>query len=161
MTETAPSTPATRQPGSRASRLVYMILCHLVAVDVALQFYFAAVGAFTKPANDSQYILHQLNGRIVMPLLMLLAILFAAIARAPGRLIGFTALPLALLILQNLIIVLSDVSSPSDDKSSVAGEIIFGLHGLNGLIILGVSAVLVRRSRQFAKSTPDTAALSA
>jgi hypothetical protein len=150
--------PKAAAPASRGSRVAYTILCHLVAVDVAIQFYFAAVGSFTKPANDSQYILHQLNGRIVMPLLMLLTILAAVIAKAPRQLIWFTALPLGLLVIQNLIIVLSDATATSDEKSSVASEIIFGLHGLNGLIILGVAGALVARSRKLLKSTVDGSA---
>ena len=84
-------------------RKVYLVLTGLLLVSVVIQFYFAAFGVFTAPENDSQFILHQMNGRIVLPVLCLLCIAAAAIDRAPGRLIGFTAIPLGRLITQTVV----------------------------------------------------------
>src|SRR5262245_19900675 len=91
-----------------AMRRLYVGLVGLLLASGALQFYFAAVGAFTRPQTDDSYSLHLINGRMVFPLLALLAIGAAALARAPGRLIGMTSLPLALVIVQTLIVLLGN-----------------------------------------------------
>ena len=78
-------------------RRVFQVITVVLLVAEVIQFYFAAFGVFTAPANDSQFVLHQMNGRVVLPLLCLLVIAAAALARAPGRLIGFSAIPLGLL----------------------------------------------------------------
>ena len=97
-------------------RRVYVTLTGLLVVSVVIQFYFAAFGVFTAPENDSQFILHLLNGRFVLPLLCLLCIAAAAIARAPGRLIGFTAIPLGLLVMQTMLFIVAGTGR------GVAGE---------------------------------------
>ena len=48
-------------------RTVYVTLAGLSVVSVVIQFYFAAFGVFTSPENDSQFLLHQANGRFVLP----------------------------------------------------------------------------------------------
>ena len=65
-------------------RKVYLVLTGLLLVSVVIQFYFAAFGVFTAPENDSQFVLHQMTGRVVLPLLFLLVVAAAALARAPG-----------------------------------------------------------------------------
>jgi len=131
-------------------RRVFQIVSVLLLVGVVIQFYFAAFGAFTEPANDSQFILHQTNGRIVLPVLCLLVIGAAALARAPGRLIGFSAIPLGLLALQTVLIVVAALAGSTDEQTNLAGQIILGLHGINGLAILGVTILLVRKASRFA-----------
>src|SRR6476620_3523057 len=98
-------------------RKVYMVFTGLLLVSVVIQFYFAAFGVFTAPENDSQFILHQTNGRVVLPVLCLLCIAFAAIAKAPGRLIGFTAIPLGLLVLQIVLFVIAGLAGASEEKT--------------------------------------------
>ena len=128
-------------------RKVYVVLSGLLVVSVVVQFYFAAFGVFTAPENDSQFILHQTNGRFVLPLLCLLCIAAAALARAPGRLIGFTAIPFGLLILQTVLFVVAGLAGASEEKTNLASQLILGLHAVNGLCILGVS-ILVFLARQ-------------
>ena len=97
-------------------RTVYVTLAGLSVVSVVIQFYFAAFGVFTAPENDSQFILHLANGRFVLPLLFLLMIIAAALARAPGRLIGFTAIPFGLLALQTLLFVIAGLAGASERR---------------------------------------------
>ena len=132
-------------------RTVYVTLAGLSVVSVVIQFYFAAFGVFTAPENDSQYILHLTNGRFLLPVLFLLTIIAAAVARAPGRLIGFTAIPFGLLILQTLLFVIAGLAGASPEKTNLAGQLILGLHAINGLCILGVSIMVFVRARRFAR----------
>jgi len=142
-------------------RKVYLVLTGLLLLSVVIQFYFAAFGVFTAPENDSQYILHLMNGRMVLPLLCLLCIAAAAIARAPGRLIGFTAIPLGLLVMQIVLFIIAGLAGASPEKTNLAGQLILGLHAINGLCILGVSIMLFIRARRFAAGTyPPPAAQS-
>ncbi len=133
-------------------RKAYVTLTALLLVSVVVQFYLAAFGAFTEPANDSQFFLHQMNGRIVLPVLCLLCIAAAALARAPGRLIGFTAIPFGLLVLQTVLFVVAGLTGWTDEKSNVAGQVILGLHAVNGLCILAVTVLLFVRARRFARA---------
>ena len=133
-------------------RKVYVTLTGLLLVSVVTQFYFAAFGVFTAPDNDSQFILHQMNGRIVLPVLCLLCIAAAAAARAPGRLIGMTAVPFGLLILQTVLFIIAGLAGASEDRTNLAGQLILGLHAVNGLCILGTSILVFLRARQFARS---------
>ena len=133
-------------------RKVYVALTGLLVVSVVTQFYFAAFGVFTAPENDSQFILHLANGRFVLPILCLLCIAAAAIARAPGRLIGLTALPFGLLLLQTVLFIVAGLAGASPEKTNLAGQIILGLHAVNGLCILAVSILVFLRARAFARS---------
>jgi Family of unknown function (DUF6220) len=138
-------------------RRVFQAVAVLLLVDVVVQFYFAAFGVFTAPANDAQFVLHQMNGRVVLPVLCLLVIVAAAVARAPGRLIGFSAIPLGLLVMQTVLFILAGLTGSSPEQTNVAGQIILGLHAVNGLCILAVTILLVRRASRFAAATPRTA----
>jgi Family of unknown function (DUF6220) len=132
-------------------RTVYVTLAGLSVVSVVIQFYVAAFGVFTAPENDSQFILHQANGRFVLPLLFLLMIIAAALARAPGRLIGFTAIPFGLLVVQTLLFVIAGLAGASEEKTNLASQLIMGLHAINGLCILGVTIMVFVRARRFAR----------
>ena len=136
-------------------RRVYVTLTGLLVVSVVIQFYFAAFGVFTAPANDSQFVLHLVNGRFVLPLLCLLSIAAAAIARAPGRLIGFTAIPLGLLVMQIVLFIIAGLAGATPEKTNVAGQLILGLHAVNGLCILGVTIMLFLRAKRFASGGAD------
>ena len=105
-------------------RKVYVTLTGLLVISVVIQFYFAAFGVFTAPRNDSQFILHVTNGRFILPLLCLLCIAAAALAKAPGRLIGFTAIPFGLLVLQTVLFVIAGLIGSTPEKTTVAGRII-------------------------------------
>jgi hypothetical protein len=135
-------------------RRVYVGLAGLLMLAVVAQFYFAAVGAFTKPQTDDSFALHSVNGMMVIPLLSILATIAAAVARAPGRLIGLTIAPLGLVILQTLIIVFGKVFDDGDHTTPV-GLAIVGLHAIGGLAIMAVAGMVLRGARLL--STKDTA----
>lgn len=130
-------------------RKLYLALVVLPQVAVLLQFYFAAVGAFTQPPTDGSYDLHRMTGDIVIPALSILATLAAVAAKAPGRLIGMSILPLGLVAVQMLIVALGKALSDGD-ATTPAALLIFGLHALNGLAVLAVAGILTGRVRRFA-----------
>ena len=134
-------------------RRVYFGLSVLLLVAVVLQFYFAAVGAFSKPQSDSSYGLHSLNGMMIIPLLSILAAVAAAVARVPGRAIGLAIAPLGLVVVQVLIIVIGKAFSDGDDTTPAA-LVIYGLHAINGLAIMAVAGTNLRAARQQLSGAP-------
>jgi hypothetical protein len=131
-------------------RRVYLALSGLLLLAILAQFYFAAVGAFAKPQDDNSFALHDLDGSIIIPALSLLLTIVAAVARAPGRLIGLSALPLGLVVVQMLIVALGRALNTSADQTTPAGLAILGLHAVNGLAIMAVAGTLMRRARELA-----------
>jgi hypothetical protein len=136
-------------------RRVYIALAGLLLLAVVVQFYFAAVGAFAKPQDDKSFALHDLNGMMIIPIVSLLATVAAALAKAPGRLIGMTILPFGLVIVQILINVLG---GHGDDRTSPLGLTILGLHAINGLAILGVAGFVFRQARALATTAQAVSA---
>lgn len=131
-------------------RRVFLVVAIVLLVAEVVQFYFAAFGVFQAPAPPDAFLFHQLNGRIVLPALCLLVILAAALARAPGRLIGLSAIPLGLLVMQTVLFLVSALVGATPEKTNLAGTAILGLHAVNGLCILGVTILVVRRAARFA-----------
>jgi hypothetical protein len=139
-------------------RKAFVIVSALSLVAFALQFVFAAVGAFTKPAGDGTYALHSVNGMAVIPVLTLLTVLFAALAKAPGRLIGLAALPLGLVVVQALLAALANGSTDAAGASTPLGLTIAGLHAVNGIVAVHVVVNVLRGARQLAR--PELADIS-
>jgi hypothetical protein len=137
-------------------RKAFVIVSTLLLASFVLQFVFAAVGAFTKPADDGAYTLHSVNGMAVIPALTLLTTLFAALAKAPGRLIGLAILPLGLVVVQALIAVLANAFTDAAGASTPLGLTIAGLHALNGIVAVHVVVSVQRAARRLA-STAETA----
>jgi hypothetical protein len=132
-------------------RKAFVIASGVLLAVFALQFVFAAVGAFTRPAGgDGSYRLHSITGMAVIPLLTLLTILFAALAKAPGRLIGLAALPLGLVVLQALLAGLATGLTDASGRTTTAGLIIGGLHAVNGIIAVHVVVGVLRGARKLA-----------
>jgi hypothetical protein len=132
-------------------RKAFVVTSWLLLVAFALQFAFAAVGGFTKPAgSDSAYALHSINGMAVIPALTLLTTLFAALAKAPGRLIGLSILPLGLVVLQMLLAALANAFTDASGASTPVGLTIGGLHALNGIIAVHVVVNVLRGARKLA-----------
>ncbi|MET7667696.1 DUF6220 domain-containing protein [Micromonospora luteifusca] len=138
-------------------RKFFVIVSILLLVAFALQFVLAAVGAFTKPADDDSFAMHSVNGTVVIPVLTLLTILFAALARAPGRLIGLTILPLGLVVVQALTAMLANGSTDASGVSSPLGLTIAGLHAVNGIIAVHVVVGILRAARELANPAPANA----
>ncbi len=134
-------------------RKALVVTSALLLVAFTLQFVFAAVGAFTKPAADNAYALHSVNGMAVIPVLTLLTTLFAALAKAPGRLIGLAILPLGLVIVQVLLAGLANAFTDASGASTPFGLIMGGLHAINGIVAVHVVVTVLRAARKL----PDPA----
>ena len=139
-------------------RKVHFVLSALVVAAVVLQFYLAGVGVFSMP-EDELFDLHTTNGRITLPVLLLLNVVSAALAR--GRTLRYALGLVGLLALQTVIFVISIVTTGSnpfeDTVITTGGTIILSLHVLNGLAIVGLSVLLVRRAYALAYPKPPTA----
>lgn len=135
-------------------RKAFVITSALLLAAFALQFVFAAVGAFTKPGGEGAYALHSVTGMAVIPVLNVLTILFAALARAPGRLVGLTALPLGLVVLQALIAGLANGITDAAGVSTPFGLTMAGLHAVNGIVAVHVVVGVVRAARRLASPEP-------
>ncbi|MET8122519.1 DUF6220 domain-containing protein [Micromonospora sp. NPDC005189] len=131
----------------------------VLLVAFVLQFVFAAVGAFTKPAGEGAYALHSVTGMAVIPVLTLLTALLAVLAKAPGRLVGLAVLPLGLVLLQALIAMLAEASTDASGTSTAFGLTIGGLHALNGIIAVHVVVGVHRAARKLAAPAPVDATL--
>ncbi|NUR71281.1 MAG: hypothetical protein HOU81_10715 [Hamadaea sp.] len=117
-------------------RKALLVTSGVLLAVFALQFAFAAVGAFTKPAGDSAYSLHRINGSVVIPLLILLMTLFAALAKAPGKLIGMAILPLGLVVLQPILAGIANGLTDDGGATSTVGLIVGALHAINAIIMV-------------------------
>lgn len=138
-------------------RKAFVIVSGLSLAAFTLQFVLAAVGAFTKPAGDDAYTLHSVNGTAVIPVLTLLTILFAVLAKAPGRVVGLAALPLGLVLVQALLAGLANGSTDAAGASTPFGLTIAGLHALNGIIAVHVVVSVYQAARKLANPTPADA----
>lgn len=138
-------------------RKALVIVSALLIVAFALQFVLAAVGGFTRPVGDDAYALHSLNGLAVIPLLTVLTALFAALAKAPGKLIGLAVLPIGLVVLQPLIAMLAEASTDASGVSTPLGLTIGGLHALNGIIAVHVVVSVHQAARKLAAPAPADA----
>ena len=144
-------------------RKVHFVLSALILAAVVLQFYLAGVGVFSMP-EDELFDLHTTNGRIVLPVLILLNIPAAALAR--GRTLRFALGLVGLLALQTVIFVIAIVTTGSNPFEDVVitpvGTAILSLHAVNGLVILGVAVLQARRAyalafpRRVAATDPET-----
>ncbi|WP_433132994.1 DUF6220 domain-containing protein [Micromonospora sp. CA-240977] len=131
-------------------RKAFVIISALLLVAFVLQFVFAAVGGFTRPAADGAYALHSVNGMAVIPVLTLLTALFAALAKAPGRLVALALLPIGLVVLQALIAMLATASTDAAGVSTPLGLTIGGLHAVNGIIAVHVVVGVLQAARKLA-----------
>lgn len=129
-------------------RRLYLALAGLLLFAVFAQFYLAATGGFDRPRDDESFALHMIVGTMVVPAISLLATVVAALARAPGRLVGLTILPVGLVVLQILIgAVARTLFGGTDEETTVGGQIFFGLHAINGLAILAVASMVFAGAR--------------
>ncbi|MEU4420859.1 DUF6220 domain-containing protein [Actinoplanes sp. NPDC024001] len=138
-------------------RRAFLIVTGVLLGVFALQFVFAAVGAFTRPGGDGAYALHSITGMAVIPALCLLTILCAVLARAPGRVVGLTVLPLGLVILQALIATLANAFTDASGASTTVSLIVGGLHAVNGIIVVHVVVGVMREARKLTAAVLEPA----
>ncbi len=120
----------------------------LLVVIVVAQFFFAAVGGFSTAPREESYRPHHALGYVifVLPLLMMAV---AALARLPRRFFGLLALVAGLTTLQVLIANAAKAMDDSGDART-GGPLLFRLHAINGLVILGTTLVIVWQMRTLA-----------
>jgi hypothetical protein len=144
-------------------RKLFFVLTILLTASLVLQFYFAAIGVFSKP-EDELFTIHGTNGRMVIPLLALLTIIAAALARAGKRTIWLSVLPLVLVLFQTVLFIITGAIfnvGPESDVVPIGATIMLGFHAVNGVAILFIASVLIRRSFRLAFRTAAPAAPAA
>jgi Family of unknown function (DUF6220) len=131
-------------------RRVFAGLAGLLVLAVVAQFFLAASGAFNTAPIDEAFQPHRAFGYVIAILAVLMMIV-AALARIPGRLIGMVGLVIGLFVVQVLIAVFAKAFNDSGDTSTTAGQLVFGLHAVNGLAILHVAGSIARQARALSK----------
>lgn len=119
---------------------VYRIWTILLHVLIGLQFFLAGYGSLGTGSPDESFSLHIMNGRVIAAV-ALVGILFAALARSGGKLTGLAAGAFGLVVLQSLIALVSVAGT-------VPGQIVFGFHAINALMIMGVVEASGRLAKQ-------------
>ncbi|HEU4348324.1 MAG TPA: DUF6220 domain-containing protein [Actinoplanes sp.] len=132
-------------------RRVFAVLATLLVLVVVAQFFLAASGAFDTAPRDESFQTHRALGYGIVLYAILLTIV-AALARMPGRLTGMTGLVAGLGVGQSLIGAIATAFNDTGDTSTTAGQLVFGLHAINGLIILAVAGTVARRARALSRS---------
>lgn len=143
-------------------RKVLLGFATLQLVAVIAQFYLATFGAFERPLpppGTGAIEPHAINGIFVLPLLALLTAIVAAVAKAGGRMIGLSLVPLAISLAQLLVVFpLAEMVGWSDDQpTTTAVHAVLGLHGLLGLLLMWAAAVLFRDAGRAAAPEPAAA----
>lgn len=118
----------------------YRLWIGLLHILIGLQFFLAGYGAIGTGSPDESFSLHIMNGRLIA-VIALLGILFAALSRAGGKLVGMAAGVLGLVVLQSLIALVSVAGT-------TPGQIIFGFHAINALMIMGLAEASGRLAKQ-------------
>jgi Family of unknown function (DUF6220) len=132
-------------------RKTFVGLATLLMLAVVMQIFLAGAGAFDTAPNDESFQPHRALGYGILLFAVLLT-LIAALARMPGRLIGMTGLVAGLALLQPVIRAIAGAFDETGDSTSTVGELIFGLHALNGLIIMAVVGIILRQARELSNS---------
>ncbi|MEU7711616.1 DUF6220 domain-containing protein [Micromonospora chalcea] len=135
-------------------RKVFAGLAAFLLLVLVVQFFLAASGAFSNEANEEAFRPHRILGlgSILVAVVLTVA---AAVMRMPGRIIGLSGLVAGLGILQALIAVIAKAFGDSAGDSAV-GRYVFGLHAVNGLVMVAVARVILRSVR----AAPDTTTTS-
>lgn len=107
---------------------VWMVI---LGILLGLQFLLAGYGVYGGGSIGDDFELHILNGRLIT-VVTLLGILFAALARAGGRLVGLAAILLGMVVLQSVIVLVST-------EGTVVGQVIFMLHVAVGIGMMEVA----------------------
>jgi Family of unknown function (DUF6220) len=132
-------------------RRVFAGLAALLALVIVVQFFLAANAAFNTAPKDESFQMHAALGYGIVLFAVVLTII-AALARIPGRLIGMTGLIAGLGVVQALIRTLAKAFDDTGGTSTTAGQLVFGLHAINALIILALAMTVARRAQAFSTS---------
>jgi tellurite resistance protein TehA-like permease len=133
-------------------RKLFLTIAVLFTAAVVVQLYFAAVGVFSAP-EDELFNWHGTNGRIVLPILALLLIVTAALARAGRRTIWLSVLILVLLLFQTVLFILTGAIFGLDESTPppLGATLMLSLHAVNGTAILLLGVLLIVRARRLVR----------
>jgi hypothetical protein len=137
-------------------RKAFAGLAALLMLAVVAQFFLAGSGAFDTAPNEESFQPHRALGYVTVLLAVVLTVA-AGLLRMPGRLIGLSGLVAGLGILQPVIAVIAKAFGDSE-TSTTAGQLVFGLHAVNGLVIMSVVRVILLQARQLTATAPTTRA---
>ena len=144
---------------SSGLRKAYSVVCVVLMLQYVVQLYLIAAAIFTithandnasdiytafKQADDSYLPIHQTNGDLAAILTLVLLILSFA-ARPPRRTTGLTAVLFVLMVVQSLI------------PNPPVPVIVSALHGVNALVLIGLTGYLTGRNWAFGRNAPSTA----
>jgi hypothetical protein len=119
-------------------RKAFLTINALLTLSLIAQLYLAALGVFSEP-EDELFRFHAMNGRFILPVLLILWIVFGFIARIGRRNIGLTFLGLLLLALQSAYFIIAGAlgaTPPPNGSTPGATAYILALHGLGGTLLL-------------------------
>jgi Family of unknown function (DUF6220) len=128
-------------------RKAFAGLAILLMLAVVAQFFLAASGAFSTAPKDESFRPHLALGSVIFFLPVVMTVV-AALARMRKLLVGLSALVAGLTAVQVLIAVIAEAFG----DSTTVGQLIFGLHAVNGLVIMAVVATIVRQTRALSRS---------
>lgn len=136
-------------------RKVFTALAMVLMLAVVLQIFLAGAGAFDTAPNDEAFQPHEALGHGIALFAVGLT-LIAAVARMPGRLIGMSGLVAGLALLQPVIGTIASAFDDTGDSTSTAGELVFGLHAVNALVIMAMVGMIVRQARKLSSPQAPT-----
>jgi heme A synthase len=133
----------------------YRVWVGLLHALIGIQFFLAGYGALGTGSPDESFSLHIMNGRVIA-VVALLGILFAALARSGKKLTGLAAGVFGLVVLQSVIALVSVAGT-------VPGQIIFGFHAINALMIMGLAESSARLAKRLIEErrTPEAVPVAA
>ncbi|HMR50060.1 MAG TPA: DUF6220 domain-containing protein [Arachnia sp.] len=140
-------------------RKALVVISAVLLAALVLQLYLAGL-AFFSTDEENLFGIHGWNGRIVLPVLVLLQIVAAAVGRAGRRTIWLTVIILLLLVFQSLLFVIVGLIfnvGPESPSVPLAASILLGLHPINGLAIMVLTLVVFIRARRLAFPEPAPA----
>ncbi|MET0782511.1 MAG: DUF6220 domain-containing protein [Microbacterium sp.] len=141
-------------------RKAFLVINALLTLSLIAQLYLAALGVFSEP-EDELFQFHGMNGRMVLPILLILWIVFGFIARIGRKNIGLTFLGLLLLALQTGYFIIAGAmgaTPPPNATTPGATPYILALHGLGGTLLLLLTIWVFFRVRKMGPITRSSGA---
>ncbi|TDP92972.1 DUF6220 domain-containing protein [Labedaea rhizosphaerae] len=124
---------------------IFTVLAWVQFLAVIVQFFLAATGAVKTSPTEQAFSAHRMLGYSIL-LVAVVVTLAGAVAKMPGRIVGMAGLVIGLVLVQVLI---REVAKAIGDDST-AGALVFGLHAINGLFLMGLTEQIAQRARKIA-----------
>ncbi|MEP6479209.1 MAG: DUF6220 domain-containing protein [Rhodoglobus sp.] len=140
-------------------RKLFAVLAALLALAAVMQLYFAAMGVFSSEDRDL-FAIHGFNGQYIVRYLPVLLIIVGIIAKVGKTLIWLCVWVIVGTFVQLVLFILAGAifgAGPDNPDVPIGATILLGFHGLVGLTIIGLAAVLARRAMMLAFPRPPKA----